>query len=127
MEEILVLLIQFAIEVLIQFFVYLPFDVPLRGGKPNSNAGCGLAILYLALGGAIGGLSLLIAPHLMLQSTFLRVANLIVAPITAGLGSWGLSVWRFNRGAEVDPRTHFWTGFCFTLAFSAVRLAYAAR
>ena len=128
MEEVLVLIVQFVVEVLVETLVYLPFDLPLsRDEKSGERKGCGWHFLYLMMGGVVGGLSLLVAPRLLIHSAPLRVANLLVAPVVAGGLSWALAVRRRSRGAEVCPRTHFWTGFWFVLAFSSVRLAYSAR
>jgi hypothetical protein len=83
--------------------------------------------LYVVLGGAAGGLSLLFRPGLMLPSPALRMANLAVAPVAAGAVSWGLAAWRRSRGATVDPTTHLWTAVAFVLAFGTVRLGYGIR
>jgi hypothetical protein len=128
-EEVLILLVQFVAEVLIELLIYLPFDLPLsRDAKTGERQGCGWLVLYLMLGGMVGGLSLLIAPRLLLHSPPLRVANLIVAPVATGGLSWSLATWRRSRGvAAACPTTHLWTGFLFVLAFGGVRLAYGGR
>jgi len=127
-EEIVVLLIQFVVEILLQAVVYLPFDFSFyRDEKSGERSGCGWMSVYLILGGGLGALSLLIAPRLLLDSIALRVGNLILAPLAAGGLSWAVSEWRRGRGAVVCPRSHFWFGFWFALAFGGVRLAYAAR
>jgi hypothetical protein len=128
MEEVLVVAVQFVVEVLLQGLVYLPFDVPLsRDEKTGEPAGCGWGLGYAVAGGVVGGLSLLVASHLLIHSPALRVANLFVAPLASGGLSYLVAVWRLSRGAKTFPRTHFWTAFWFVLAFGAVRLAYAAR
>jgi hypothetical protein len=124
-EELLVLLIQFVVEVLIDVLIYMPFSWP--AGRGSDRSGCGLLGLYAALGGSIGGLSLLLAPGLLLHSPGLRVANLFVAPVVAGGCGWALATWRRSRGATVNPTTHCWTGVLFVLAFGGVRLAYGGR
>ncbi|MBA4062203.1 MAG: hypothetical protein C0501_00585 [Isosphaera sp.] len=128
MEEVLVLAVQFVAEVLLQAVVYLPFDLPLsRDEKTGGRTGCGWPFVYLVVGGVVGGLSLLVAPRLLIHSAPLRLANLVVAPVVAGGVSWGVAAWRRSRGATTCPRTHFWAGFWFVLAFGGVRLAYAAQ
>jgi hypothetical protein len=127
-EEFLVVLIQFVIEVLIDFLIYLPFGWPAgRAAPEDDRSGCGLLGLYLVLGGVVGGVSLLVAPRLLLHAPELRVANLFVAPVAAGGCGWALASWRRSRGAVVNPTTHLWTGSLFVLAFGAVRLAYGGR
>jgi hypothetical protein len=127
-EEVLVVAVQFVVEVLFQSLVYLPFDVPLsRDEKTGRPAGWGWWLGYAAAGGVVGGLSLLVASHLLIHSAPLRVANLFVAPVASGGLSYLIAAWRLSRGAKTCPKTHFWTAFSFVLAFGAVRLAYAAR
>lgn len=126
MEELLGVLIQFLIEVVLQALVYLPFDLPLsRNEKTGERTGCGWYFLYLILGGVFGGLSLLVFPKHLIPVSGLRVANLFAAPTVAGGAGFGMSAWRRSHGAKTHPWGHFWAGVCFTLAFGAVRLAYA--
>ncbi len=128
MEEVVVLLVQFVVEVFVDVLVYLPFDVHLsRNEKTGDRSGCGWVTVYVVLGGTVGGLSSLVAPHFLIRSSPLRLANLVVAPVTAGGLSWALAAWRRSRGAVASPQAHRWTAFWFVLAFNAVRLAYAAR
>ena len=128
MEEVLVLHVQFVAEVLLQALVYLPFDLPLsRNEKTGESRGCGWPLLYLVWGGVIGGLSLLVAPRLLIHSAPLRLANLLIAPLGAGGLSWALAAWRRSRGAVVCPRAQLWAAFWFVLAFAGVRLAYPAH
>jgi len=125
-EEVLGLLIQFVIEVLLQALVYLPFDVPFaRKEKTGERTGCGWYLLYLVLGGVFGGLSLLVFPKHLIPLSWMRVLNLLAAPAAAGGAGYAVSAWRRSRRAKTHPWGHFWAGVCFTLAFGAVRLAYA--
>jgi hypothetical protein len=127
-EEVLVVLIQFIAEVLFEVLIYIPFDLPLRrDAKTGERSGPGWLALYVLAGGAVGGLSLLVAPHLVIHTVPLRLANLVVAPVVAGALSWWLADVRRSQGAATEPMTHLWTAFWFVLAYSSVRLAYAAR
>ena len=126
MEEILVLIVQFIIEVLLEFVVYLPFDLPLdRNRKTGARTGPGRIGIYILIGGVLGGLSVLIAPKFFIHSSAMRVVNLLVAPLVSGGLSYGLATWRRSRGAQTAPWTHLWTAFWFVLAFAAVRLVFA--
>ena len=128
MEEVLIVLVQFVAEVLFEVLIYLPFDLPWRrDAATGERTGVGWLVGYAFAGGAVGGISLLVAPRLLIHSVPLRLANLVVAPVVAGGLSWALAAWRRSRGAATSPRTHLWTAFWFVLAFSGVRLAYAAR
>jgi hypothetical protein len=95
-----------------------------KTGEPN---GLGWLFVYLVVGGVVGGLSLLVAPHLLIHAAPLRLANFVVAPVAAGGLSWWLAEGRRSRGATTWPRMHLWAAFWFVLAFGGVRLAYAAR
>jgi hypothetical protein len=128
LEEILIVAVQLLVEVILQVFAYLPFELPLiRNEKTGERIGCGWYFLYLFAGGVSGRLSLLVEPHLMIDIVAFRIANLLIGPFVAGVVSFGIAAWRKSSGAAVCPKTHFWTGFCFVLAFSAIRLAYAAK
>ena len=128
MEEVLLLIVQLVVEVLLQALVYLPFDLPVsRNEKTGERTGAGWVFVYLALGGIIGGLSLLVAPRLLIHSAPLRLVNLFIGPIAAGGLSWSLAAWRRSRGATTSPWTHLWTAFWFVFAFAGVRLAYGGH
>ena len=122
MEEFLIFLVQIIVEGLAQSFIYMPFDSVRYGDRASDQqGGCAKVFAYLIIGGALGGLSVLISPHLLLPTSALRLANFVTAPILAGTISWWAAKGRCNR------RSHFWTGLSFGLAFSGVRLAYANR
>ncbi len=128
MEELLVVLVQIVVEVAVQAIVYLPFDFSFYRSEGAGDSGaCGWVVLYLVLGSACGGLSVLVAPHVLLPSPALRLVNLVVAPLAAGGLSWAISRRRRARGTAIDPPIHGLYAFVFALAFAAVRLAYAAR
>ncbi len=131
--DLLVLLIQLFLEAMVQSLLSLAFDSwsdwwlwPSidewfhRDKVTGRRTGFGWYFLFLASGGIVGRISLLVAPHLVLPFVSLRVANLILAPIAAGALSWWAALGRQNRA------DHFWMSFCFALAFSIVRLEYAA-
>jgi len=127
-EELLIVVVQFLAELLLEVVIYLPFDLPLsRDEKTGERTGWGWHFVYLVVGGLVGGLSLFFAPRHLISSAALRLTNFVVAPIAAAGVSWGLTAWRRSRGAATCPQTHLWTAFWFVLAFGGVRLAYAAH
>lgn len=134
MEELLALLLQLFLEIGLQLFGGLGFDAATetarrkRGthGEVNDEDGCGWLLLFALVGGACGGISLLLAPNLVLPNVGLRVANLVLAPLVAGGVSYAVAtfVWA-PRGQRAGH--HFWRGFCFALLFGVVRFAFGKR
>jgi hypothetical protein len=126
MEEIVALIFQFIIEVGVQIFGGAAIDAAeSRRRKVKDEAGCGWIIVYAAFGAILGGLSLLVAPTLMLPNMGLRVANLVASPLLAGLMSYLAAKHIFSDGR--DPDQHFWRGCLFAFAFGVVRFAFAGR
>jgi hypothetical protein len=128
MEEILGLLIQFILEVGLQLFGSIGIDAATvsRSRDEKEKDGCGWLILFAVCGALCGGLSLIFAPNLFLPNLGLRLGNLVVAPLLAGLLSYLFAryVWS-SKG--LDAPHHFWRGFWFALLFGLVRFAYAHR
>ena len=128
MEEIIVLLIQFILEVGLQLFGSIGFDAatPAKKSDDKEQPGCGWLVAFAVFGGICGGLSLIFAPKLLLPTLGLRIANLIVSPLIAGGMSYLVARFAWSsRGWE--PSHHFWRGFWFALAFGLIRFAYAHR
>ena len=134
MEEIVALLIQLILEVGLQIFGSLGFDWATesrrdrrgRDGETVESDGWGWLAVFAVLGAICGGISLILAPKLLLPNVGLRVANLVGAPLIAGGISYlfAAHVWS-ARGQS--PQHHFWRGFWFALLFGLVRFAYAHR
>jgi hypothetical protein len=132
MEEILALVIQLLLEVGLQLFGSLGFDLATesrRGRRAQGDAdgdGCGWLIAFGVFGGICGALSLIFAPKLILPNLGLRLANLLLSPLIAGGLSYLVAryVWS-ARGAS--PQHHFWRGVCFAFLFGLIRFAYAHR
>jgi hypothetical protein len=126
MEEIIALIFQFVIEVGLQIFGGAAIDAAeSRRSKDKGEAGCGWILLFAVFGGITGGLSLLVAPNLLLPNMGLRIANLVVSPLIAGLMSYLAAKHLFSDGRDADQ--HFWRGCMFAFAFGVVRFAYAHR
>ncbi|MFM8271027.1 MAG: hypothetical protein ACKODX_01710 [Gemmata sp.] len=132
MEEVLALVIQLLLEVGLQLFGSLGFDLATesrrarRGPGDADGDGCGWLVAFATFGGICGGCSLVLAPKLLLPNLGLRLTNLFAAPLIAGGLSYLVAryVWS-ARGAS--PRHHFWRGVCFAFLFGLVRFAYAHR
>ena len=80
--------------------------------------------LWAGAGGiATGLLSLILIEHVLVQSSWLRVANLVVIPI---LGGW--INYKIAKAPNVlEPERHFWGAVVFAFLFNAIRFAFATR
>ncbi len=79
---------------------------------------------YLVFGAVAGGLSLLVFPSPLVGGG-LRLANLLVTPVLAGLAMAWLGAWRVRRGQEVLRLDRFTYGYLFALALALVRFGFA--
>jgi len=128
MEELLIPLIQFLLEVLLEVFVNLPFEWPnLAARKNKRDEGFGYLFLMFLGGCLLAWISTFLFPKSLITSPALRIANLIVAPILSGVVAWLIARHRALSNAEVRPRRNYWRAFWFTLGMVLVRFAYTQR
>lgn len=120
MEEILILIIQFLVEVIAPVLVELPFDWIARKSTSDSVFHYFFYIATFAIGGLIGGLSVWLFPHSMIHWQWLRCANLILAPLLSYTLSTRLAKARGSPYATGQARL----AFMFTFGLVAIRLAY---
>ncbi len=127
MEELLVVVLQFFGEFLLQVFAETLFEVGLRSvAAPfRKDANPFLASIgYLLLGAGVGGLSLWVFPSLFIGSHLGRGFNVIVTPLLAGVSMAALGAWRQRRGQRVILIDRFAYGYLFALAMALVRLRF---
>ncbi len=129
MEEILLLAMRVFFSILwgvLEGLTYWPFDFGYE--KVSSRLPRTVVLfLYFLIGCAVGGISLLMLPNIWLPNPTLRVANLLIAPIAAGLiGVWS-SKWFYRNRKDVDPNDHFMPGVLFSFAVAAIRFTYIHR
>lgn len=124
MEELLIIVIQFVIEVLGQALLELPFDWMMSRNETNWGSKTVRSVGTLILGCLVGGLSLLVLPGSLIHNSTLRCANLVVAPLV----SYGLShLFGKLRGPNtngISAKHQAWLALLFTFGLAAVRLAY---
>ena len=128
MEEVIVLVLQWIIEVLFEIATYFPFD--LIGHSRDSGAKTtfgGWVFAYAIIGIAIGVTINWIHPQIFLQSSVFRIANIIIAPFLSGYLSYRLSKWRSLKNPEIKPGRHFFFAAAFTLGIVFVRFFYGTR
>lgn len=125
MEEVLVVALQLFFEFFLQLLGSGFLDAASgRGGK---NDGCFYIFLHTIVGGGLGFVSTLVVPHLVIPFLWLRLLNLVVAPLVAGSISYGFASWAKSKGNDSNADSHFLHGFLFALMFGLARFAFAAR
>jgi hypothetical protein len=128
MEELLIVIVQFLFEFILDVLLNIPFDWPSRNRdsfEPESIwATCFLWFLGASF---LGWLSLFFFEHTWIAYPGLRIANLVVAPIVSGAISQAIAIRRAQRNPYLVPRNHFWQAYWFTLGFTLVRFAYATH
>jgi hypothetical protein len=80
----------------------------------------------MIFGTVVGGLSLWLVPGRLIKEPYLRVANLILAPVLAGYAMTLMGAWRRKRGQDIVRLDTFTYGYCFAVAMALVRLIYGA-
>jgi hypothetical protein len=114
------LLLQVGLELLVEWGLR-PFAEPFRARPKPWLASIG----YLLFGALMGGLSLLVLPHSFIAHHWLRVANVFVTPLIAGLCMALLGGWRRRRGQSTTSLDRFSYGFLFAISMAVVRYFYA--
>ena len=122
------------IEFIVEILAIFPWDLLLwnyreRRGPPEIKGDSVVVVVLVGLGlGAVLGLfSLLIRHQTMLPYPWLRIGNLLIAPLVSGLLARQVAVRRRKRGLNSNPRLHFAFALAITLALVLVRFIYAVR
>lgn len=92
---------------------------PFRRAPPIHPALAGLG--YFLLGLMAGGLSLWIVPVLFIQAQWLRVTNLLLTPLIAGLAMSAIGRYRKRKAQELIRLDTFAYGAVFAFGMSLVR------
>lgn len=128
MEEILIVILQFLFEFILNVLGNIPFDWPSQNRTKPEPEGISLrCFLWFCGGCALAGLSLLIVKHTMIDVAALRVVNLVFAPVSSAFISQAIARRRARDNPFIIPRNHFWQAFWFTLGLVIIRFAYASR
>lgn len=130
MEEILIVVITFLGQLLLESLLYFPWDMfvifheKYRGGKYNKF---GWALISLLVGMTVGIISVGIFSDAVLPFSWLRVLNLIVAPFLAGALALRMSRRRNQKELTSDNKLHYLVAFLFTLGLLGVRFVFTAK
>ena len=115
---------EFILQIVLEALVELGFHTIAEPFRKTPNPW--LATLgYVLLGSVLGGLSLLVFP-LHLVGGGLRVVNLLITPIAAGLLMCLMGVWRARRDQPVLRIDRFAYGYVFALSLALIRFWFAA-
>jgi len=83
------------------------------------------ALGYTLFGAAAGGISLWLMPDHMVRDETLRLVNLLVTPLGAGMMMCILGAWRMRRGDTVLRIDRFAYGYVFALGLGLTRFFFA--
>lgn len=127
--EILGAILQFFGEFLLQILFEAAAELGLHSIKSVFEqrpapffAGLG----YIILGAAAGGISFLIAPHLIIHHHWARVANLFLTPLASGAAMAAIGALRRRRDDELVRLDRFGYGFLFAASMALVRFAWGS-
>ena len=95
---------------------------PFRRPRPRQPVVA--AIGYLVSGAMADGLTLWLVPELFIKARWLRAANLMLAPLAAGLVMQAMGSWRARRDKPVLGLESFAYGFCFAFGMALVRFTF---
>ena len=123
LEFILEVLGEFLLQAILEFFVEMGVHAGPKIRKPVNPWWA--AIGYTIFGGVVGWLSLLLFPSHLMSGEAMRIANLVVTPIVAGLLMCAMGAWRAKRGDTVLRIDRFAYGYLFAVALAAVRFTLA--
>lgn len=130
MEEVILFVLSFLGELLLESLAYFPWDLFVisyekrKDGEINRFGWC---LLSLILGIGLGSASTLIYSKIILDAGWLRIANLILAPLLAGAIAVKMSRRREQKEITTNNKFHYLIGFLFTLGLVATRYVMAVK
>lgn len=107
-EFLLALILEFGGRVLL---------APFRA-EPSPWVSC---LGYACLGALLGGMSLWLLPHHLVQLPGLRVLNLLLTPFAVGATMGWMGQWRVRKGLRVMRMDRFAYGYLMAVSLGLVR------
>ncbi len=98
---------------------------PVAPAPPTFWQALGKCVLYTVAGAAIGWMSTLVIPHLLIRVPALELLHVVVSPVLAALVMVWLGRWRSQHDKAPVGFDRFMYAYCFALAMAVVRNAYA--
>jgi hypothetical protein len=125
MEDLLIAILQAVFEFVVEVLSYMPFEWSFPERLPESQIG--RCLMWFTVGCLLAAFSMFFFEQTWIRFSVLRIANLILAPLTSGILSLTIARYRSREDDSIIPHRHFWQAFCFTLGIVLVRFAYASR
>jgi len=127
-EEILVAIIHFIFELVMEVLLNFPFDLPSKNrSSPEPETIWPVCIMWFVCAFLLGLASLYFFKHSLINNPSLRIANLVLAPLISACLSQKIAAHRAQKNHFIVPRNHYWQAFWFTLSFTMVRYAYTSH
>ena len=127
MELVFELVLQLIAEIGIDVICFAALDAPSsKRRRPERGVIWPVCMVWIVLGAGIGALTLLVVPQGFIKAPWLRILNLLLAPVVCAVLSKALAVRSSAVNPHVIARNHFWYGFWFTAALGGVRFAFAS-
>jgi hypothetical protein len=126
-EDLIVVIVQFTFEVIVSAFAGAPFGFCIRKPSQPESSSAGYQVVFALAGGLLGYASAYLLPFKILPYSWLRLLNLVVAPVAGGYVAKTIATRRAKADPLIEPNVHFWNAFWFILPFALLRLAYVAR
>jgi len=128
MEDLIITILQFLFEFILEIFSYAPFDWPSSWRtRPESESLWEKCLTWFIIGCGLAAITMLFLKRTWISHPALRIANLVLAPIVSAFISQAIARRRSKRNPNIIPRNQFWQAFWFTLGVVTVRFAYAVR
>jgi len=131
LAEILIAVVQLLGEILLQVLAEVLAESGLKAlreaVRPSKPARPLVAAIgYILLGALLACLSLWPLPYSFAHHTWLRLANLVIAPAIAGWVLVAVGRWRVGRGQDGLHLHRFGYGYLLALTFALVRFAFTS-
>src|SRR5689334_12161550 len=124
MEELLIFVIQFFVEIVFQLALELILDLIPHTNLSGKPGFVGWLFVYLMVGAALGLSVNVIHPNLFIQSSALRQIHFFASPVLVGASAYGVNRLRSKKDETIKPLRHAAYGFVLALGYGAIRMAY---
>ena len=130
MEELIVFILSFVGELLVEILLYFPWDLFVGSYERKKDEELnvfGWCILSLLIGIGVGAFTVFVVPNIIFDSSWLRITNLILAPFIAGFIALKMSKRRGQKHLNSNNKLHYLVGFLFTFGLVCTRYVMAIK